>query len=299
MKPTLRLIILFQIVFALLTFTQTFAQALTAMQVRERAIGIEWVKPGLRGNSNAGTLASSLFLSISQPLQAFNIVAEIPFAYVSNAPNLNPNNIMENNEGTPYVGRDFGYSDSSGGATTIGNIFLGINTRKQQNATYVETGLRIPFATLFEDGKGQATALGIFSDFVERVEAFAPEYLSAIVMVHKHKSQEGKFSYHGEGGLSILLPIRDVEINPELYLRYGFQVVQDKKDFSVEAGLKGRILMSRNPDFFQDQTVHQFSARANFKRGKFIPGLYFSRPFDNNLKNVINWTFGASLTVKA
>jgi|GEM_PF-5914412 len=296
MKTAIQTVVL--ILFIITTGAELMAQSLPAMQSRDRSFGVEWIKPGLRGKSNAGGLASSVYLSYSHPLPAFNIVAEVPLAFVGDTPNLNRNNITENPEGIFYIGRDFAFEDSAGSSATLGNIYLGVNTRKEKNDTYVETGLRIPFATEFEDGKGQATAIGIYSDFVERLEAFSPEYLTAVLMVHKHKSEEKKFSYHVEGGLNVLFPIRDVTINPELFFRYGFLVVQETNDLGVEAGVKGRIMMSRNPDFFQDQTVHQFSARAYFRRGALSPGIYFSRPFDNNLNNVLNWMLGLSLAVQ-
>lgn len=295
MKTALQTVVFLLII--VITGTDLLAQSLPAMQSRERSFGVEWIKPGLRGKSNAGALASSIYLSYSHPLPAFNIVAEVPLAFVGDTPNLNRNNIEENPEGIFYIGRDFAFEDSVGSSATLGNLYLGVNTRKEKNDTYVETGLRIPFATKFEDGNGQATAIGIYSDFVERLEAFSPEYLTAVVMVHKHKSEENKFSFHVEGGLNILLPIRNVEINPEVFFRYGFLIVRETSDLGVEAGLKGRIMMSRNPDFFQDQTVHQFSGRAYFRRGALSPGIYFSRPFDNNLKNVLNWMLGLSLAV--
>jgi hypothetical protein len=208
-------------------------------------------------------------------------------------PNFNSSSREEDPEGVIYVGRPFDFQESS--EFSLGNIFFGVNNRGDSSKVWIEAGFRLPAATLFEEGKGAATAVGLFSDYINRMEAFAPEYASLIAVLHRHQVNQKKFSFHFNGGISILLPTRDETISPEWYLLYGFQLVKEDERGALYAGIDGRIIMSREPDYFRDQTTHQLSLRAVIHRGAVSPGLYFNRPLDNNLTEVVNWTAGISV----
>jgi len=244
------------------------AQSIWLNTGEDKFVAIEILKPNFDDNAffgnNTTFATSAIFLSGRITLSdKLILVAELPFAH-------------------------FGIEDFDDSENSIGNPYIGLESRKQGSPFFSEVGVRPPLAD-----RG-ALFVGSFSDF-DRFEAFTPDLFTFSGKVNFRRKSVSNVVARLRGGPNVLIPTEGGG-DAEIILDYSAQVGYEGQQFSVMGGLTGRFVITEDGDI-GDRTVHQLGAAAALHLGKVRPGIHFRLPLDDDLSNFIDFVFGLHLGV--
>lgn len=236
---------------------------------RHKSITIEWLKPSFGANSSTTFFTSSLFLNFHLPISGNTyFVSELPFSYAK----------YESN-GARYVFEESG--------TTIGNPYVGIEF-KGNSGFMGEFGARIPLAS----DESVATATGLFADFIDRAEAFAPEVISIYGMANYLHQQAQGLSLRFRGGPVLWFRTGEVSGDKtDIFLLYGLDIGYNHPVVRFHGGFNGRFILTQDGGF-PENSYHQFGISANFGSGTVRPGFSLRVPLDDDFKQFLDSTFG-------
>lgn len=214
------------------------------------------------------------FLSVRMPLSdQLRFAGEMPFAHSSFESSL------------------FFPGESQ---NTIGNPYLGLEIGRQGSPFFAEIGARAPLAS---EGNSGAALAGIITDF-DRFEAFMPNTVPITGMLNYYHKDPSGFALRLRGGPSLLLYTDgDSDNTSDWFLGYSAQAGYETQRASVMAGVTGRANMSGDGDF-GERSLHQFGANASMGFGRIRPGLHFRFPLDDDLKESLDFVFGANLAIQ-
>lgn len=178
--------------------------------------------------------------------------------------------------------------------SALGNPYVGVEYGGDNATVSFESGLRLP--TLGEEDYGFAD-LGWFADF-DRFEAFAAEKMSI--------QFAGDLSIRDESGLigrARVAPCYWIHVGDEccgerteLLLHYSAQVGYEPRSFALLAGFSGVMVVTEEA-FLEcnDTSIHQLGFQGNVNLGHFRPGVHFSIPLDDELREIYSSVWGLSL----
>jgi hypothetical protein len=250
------------------------AQSIWLDRSQTKTIDLEILKPDFEGEHNTTFPTSSWYLSGRFPLSVqVNITGEIVFSYYK----LD----AENN-----------YSAENEGQNAFGNPYIGIELYSENRTIFGEIGLRLPFTP--EENASAVLYSGIFTDFVERAEAFMSDILPVYVLLNYMKVEESGFQFRVHGGPVAWFATGDRE-DTEWCLLYSMQGGYHSATVNFWAGLSGRWIMSAEDATFAESSYHQFGLSANLLLGTFKPGIILKFPLDDDMKEVIDLVFGLTL----
>jgi len=256
------------------------SQPLWLDRSHDKTVALEILKPDFDDEYNT-TFTSSLavFLSLRYPIgKKVLLVAELPFVHSK--------------------AEFFGYDKSD---NSIGNPYLGLEIRGEGSPFFAEVGVRAPLTQEEEDGELNVAAIvGAMIDQVDRLEAFAPDYLPITGMVnYQHKDPSG-FVFRLRSGPAFLIDTdkQEREDATESFLLYSAQAGYESKQISVDAGLSGRWwLTTEEYDTFGERTIHQFGLTTSIGLGIVRPGLQIRLPLDKDLTEFLDLVFGVNLGI--
>lgn len=200
---------------------------------------------------------------------------------------------------THFVGElPFTQLDVVGGGShaTIGNPYLGIEYARGEDGALVEFGARMP---LTSDKSDSPWVNGYLTD-VEREEAFVPDALPVRLGAHyRHAAPRvGGVSYDLRLVPSVWIKTSDRFLNEtETFLGYGGIVRYEGEVVRAGAGLTGRWNLSSDGQDFGRSTVHQAEFAVDVLRGPVRPGVQLKVPLDHDLKQLVNQSWGFTLSV--
>jgi hypothetical protein len=240
------------------------AQSLWLERQPNRALYLEILKPSF-DDTDLTFLSATFFLS---GRYAFNeklaLFGELPFA----------NGGIEN----------FGDSDF-----TVGNLYAGLEYGRLESGVFGEFGVRVPLAS--EDNFG--TLIGLFSDWVDRFEAFTPDVFS-IIAAFNYRYRSGK----GFGTRVRVAPILDIPTenggDPELFALYSLTAWYESDIIGAGGGFSGRAILTEDGSV-GERSLHQLGLFANLKFGRWHPGAQLRLPLDDDLTEFINLVFSLSV----
>jgi hypothetical protein len=253
------------------------------MAVMPGYIGIEFLKPSLRGNGS--TRGRTLFFSLNtSSLEKTGFVFDLPL--------------------THYESRNydwFGFESYGEKNDAIGNPYLGIQTPMVRGESFYELGVRLPFASQRES-KGMPLIVGLFTDF-DRMEAFFPKCWTVQCAVNYNPKNATGLSGRLRLAPNLLFysgkeePL-DGDQNSEFFVHYSAQVWYNTNGFGVGAGITG-IAAVTEKDFVADNGIfsHQLSLAIDYGAGRIRPGLIIRMPLDGRLDGIINSVIGFSFQV--
>lgn len=248
----------------------TFSQTIFNDFSRHKSITIEWLKPSFGTNSNATFFTSSFFLNFHLPISGYTyFVGELPFSYAK-------------------FEYDSQFSEDESG-NTIGDPYVGVEYQGKENSHFMgEFGVRIPLAS----DESVATETGLFTDFIDRVEAFAAKVISIQGMVNYLHQEEQGLSLRFRGGPVLWFNTESIVGDGiEFLLRYGFIIGYNSSMVRFHGGLNGLTIVTAEGDS-SENSYHQFGIMANFGSGTVRPGISLRVPLDEDFKEVLDSTFG-------
>jgi hypothetical protein len=252
-----------------LTSLPLAAQSIWLDHGYQNSVGIEFFKPNFDGNFIATDfLTSALFLSgrfgVSQNLF---FVGELPIARIG-------------------FKEDFAFLDNQ---LNVGNPYLGLEAHQENS--FIEMGVRLPLMS--EDGFSAATA-GVTSDY-DRLEAFIPNTVPALLKVNYRKKTPSNFVLRLRGGPVLLINTEDNGDRFELLMDYSAQVGVEAEMIHVMAGFTGRYFATTDDGDFGERSIHQVGVGANLVLGNLRPGIHLRFPLDDDLKDEFDYIFGLNL----
>jgi hypothetical protein len=254
------------------------AQSLWLEPYSDPVIYVEILKPSFE--SVDLTLLSSVWflsgrLSVSDDLV---LVAEIPLAFAE--PDLDVQPLGPTVE-TEMEG-------------ALGNVYVGLDWRPASPEFFGELGVRLPLL----DETDLASAVGFFTDFVDRFEAFSSDLVALQVA--------GNYMRHYPSGFALRLrfsPILDFFTDAEeteVYFHYSGQGRYEAEGLALGGGLAGRwAVTSENAvENLSGTTIHHAALFGSYEIGRFRPGMQVRIPIDEDLRDFIDLTVGLTLGIR-
>lgn len=242
-------------------FERAHGEALWVVPENNRIL-LEYLKPSFDSGDNLTFATSTWFLSGNAALgDVVSLTAEIPYT---------------------MLGVQGGESD-----VALGNVYLGANIQGEA-PVIVELGFRLPTATEFN----QASVGGTVTDFVDRAEAFVENIFPVTAAVSYYDRRDNGFIARLRGGLNFWLPQEPNE-DAEVFLVYGGQAGMSTRRMNLLAGITGRWWVSNEGGAnAAEASEHQIALSADMPMGTAQPGVSLRIPFDDNLSDLIDLTFG-------
>lgn len=173
----------------------------------------------------------------------------------------------------------------------LGNPYLGVETRAKSSIAFFEFGVRIP--ALGEDDSGTGGS-GWLADF-DRLEGFTPECMTIQSAGDLSlRTKEGLFG-RARVGPYCWIYTGDYCCGPrtELLLHYSAQVGYEPRSFAVLAGFSGVVVLTEDSFLeYDDIAIHQLGFQGNVNLGHIRPGVHFSIPLDNELREIYSSVWG-------
>ncbi|UCG51420.1 MAG: hypothetical protein JSW58_14730, partial [Candidatus Latescibacterota bacterium] len=228
------------------------------------------MKPNFEGDANRTFFTSANFLSCRFRFQKVAIVGEIPFA---------------------HYGVDNGSSDS--GDNALGNPYVGVELWSREDV-FFELGGRLPVAPDDDEEGGAAAMVGLFTDFVDRLEAFASDAVPIVAAFnYLYKGQSG-LGFRLRGGTSFQIATGERE-ETEWFVLYGTQIGYWGPVVNFSGGLSGRLWVTEDAGSFGEQTWHQVVLALGFAPGVVQPSVNIRFPLDEDLSDILDWVVGINL----
>jgi len=244
----------------------------------DHTVSLEMLRPSLEG-VDAKFLSAAFFLS-GRMLVADHvaIVGELP--YVSH---------KSTQMGTDFNGFEILQEFSS---TTIGDPYVGLETRAESSPIFAELGARIPLAS---EDEVEAVLTGFVADVV-RQDAFLPKVVSINAAFNLREVTPSKIAYRLRLSPVLAIPSKDATFeDPEVFAVYSFQIGYHGPLARVGGGMSGRALMTDNGGNLGDRTLNQLELHADFLSGSIRPGLDLRLPL-GTLSEFVPVALGASLS---
>lgn len=252
---------LLSVLFAAVPLQRAHGEPLWVVPGKNRVI-VEYLKPSFAFENDATFATSTWFLSGNIALgDVVTLTSEIPYT---------------------MLGVQGGETD-----VAIGNVYLGTNLQGEA-PVIVELGLRLPTASEFNT----ASLAGTFTDWVDRADAFVKHIVPVTAAVNYYDQWDSGFVARARTGLSFWLP-REPNNDAELFLLYGGQVGMSTNQVNFLAGFTGRWWVSNEGGAnTAEASEHQLAVSADLPLGVAQPGVSLRFPFDDDLNEIVDLTFG-------
>ncbi|HEU4724492.1 MAG TPA: hypothetical protein VFU59_04245 [Candidatus Eisenbacteria bacterium] len=248
------LVSLLSFVAPLLAPSPAFAQSLWLPRDTDSAVLLEMLRPNVE-HIDAGSLSAAYFLGGRIRLSdRIAFVGELPY-------------VRHENSGGYY------YFYAPGRQSSIGNPYIGIETRSATSPLFVEVGVRPPLTSesdFFALLTGQATDAA-------RYEAFAYQTTSLQFAVNLRETTENRIAYRVRFGPALHF-LDNGPDETELWALYSLDVGYVGRCVRVGTGFSGRALVTEDYSNVGARTITQADLHADFLRGPIRPGLAVRLP---------------------
>jgi hypothetical protein len=257
---------------ALTAATAAPAQTIWTPIEHQLSVNVEALHPRfkLARDADVSALSGAVFLTGVLPVSPHGmIVIELPFARSSVAVAVAGESSSNSAFGNPYIGLQVGAGTSARG-------FVG------------ELGVRPP---IVGDNDAGAGSIGAWTD-LDRLEAFTNKLttLSGAANIYARGPRtRGRLRL----GLTEQFFGQDV-VDYETILDYGVLGSVDVDRLRLGAALTGRYPLTESGSF-GDRAFHHAAASASMSFEQLRPGLFVRVPFDSDIREVVQSTFGITL----
>ncbi len=248
-------------------------------------IHLEALRPSFE-NLNLGNTSFAFYLSGRVVVgQNLRLKAELPFIY------------FKEDEGEYYYDQNGFFVQPPKSGESFGNPYVGLEFGEPEKGFQGEVGFRVPVV----QNSDLATAIGMLTDPVERLEAFGSELLPLYF--------GGNYRYKSNTGFGMRLRMVPVfwlyladsnnSNNNDVFVLYSAQAWYEIEKIGVGGGFSGRVIATGDDDGFGERSLHQFGFFANFAFGRIMPGFQVRFPLDSDLKDYgMNTSYSLSIGVK-
>jgi len=262
----------------LLPLQQALTQPVWQETGGKHAFSLEALKPNFEGEDNTSFITSAWFLNYRyafSPNLALKI--DLPFAHFGSKKQEEFSGTSGNRFGNPYAGIEIS------------------NTRK---TLFASIGLRPPLVSDldFDEGSGAAAFVGLYTETIDRMEAFVPDALSLIGTADFKAQAENGVFFLAHGGAWSWIDAGEAQEESEFGVLYGGYLGYAAARVRLYAGLAGRWILTEEGDFGEN-TIHELRFRASFAAGNVHPLLQFRLPLDDDYKEFVDAIFGVGVSV--
>lgn len=197
----------------------------------------------------------------------------------------------------PFVGYSVKTKWDEASESSIGNIYLGIQTRhfpSDMFTNYISAGIYLPTASDKKDG---VTSLGAFSDYPS-----LPKYMVNTVSFYGNFTSQLNLS-EGAGlafdlGPTIMIPTKDQNYREtEAMLHYGIAGIYTYNKFFGSAEVNGVYILTENDLDFADRFFNNITLGAGWRGGYVSPSLFYQWNMEKTLSEMVTGSLGVKLEV--
>jgi len=255
------------------SFATASAQYYWLSPTEENSVSLEILKPKFADVEGVGFLTSAWFLEGNFTVsEEINIFTQVPIAILSaDSPDLDDE-------------------------TAIGNILIGMEYHSRSEVNMSDFITRLGFRPpIVSEGSYGAAEVGLLTDYTT-YDAFYPKNLSVNAGIEYRKKFENMLGIILDFNSIFLLPTEEY-LDNEILLNYGLTGGYYGEKFSFEFGPSGIFVASEDGDFGR-RSVHVLGMNVRYTSGTFVPGLTMRIPLDDNIQDIIDFTFGFNLAYK-
>ena len=269
-KHHARVFIMLGILIAMLLLSQSsVAQNHWLRPVDETSVSLDIFKPKFDDNSAFNLFTTVMFYSAYIPAtDNLTLVVEFPVA------NADTDVFNETQFGNPYFGVEYKLPNTDATRAFVGRF-----------------GIRPPIAS---DKKQAAGSIGVVTTY-DRFEAFLPDLTTLALGGGVRLTPDNGFAVDADVNGNLMIAS---DADNELFIDYSVAAWMVGENIQGGLGFTGRWLMTESDLSFGEATVHQIGVFANYDLGKFQPGVHFRVPLDDDLSDIVNFTYGVNLTVE-
>jgi hypothetical protein len=260
------------------------AQSLWIPRDRDHAVMLEYLRPaqeGINGDLFSGAAFLSGRISLSPRVA---LVMELPFAREKGR---STGGIQLDPYGY-YYGYGPDYVPSRSGCISIGNPFLGIESKPGSIPIFWELGVRAPLASRVLKNLPAVTT-GSLAD-ATRSDAFLPRVLTVQAAFNVAETSESGVEYRLR--LSPLIDIwtegdeYDVRRSPDVYAVYAWEIGYRGTGARVGTAISGRTYLDPSYGNVTRISQNQIELHADFLSGPVRPGLDLRLPLGQGADSV-------------
>lgn len=235
----------------------------------QQGVSLELLKPNFDGPDQTALTTSAVFVSFRARAGAnLSVVGELPLARYA-----------------PKSGF-FGTSQN-----TVGNPYLGLETKAAKAPVTFEFGARLPLAS---DQKDEANPIGVFSD-IDRWEAFLPKYAPVTANVTYRYTAPSGFTVKLRAGPSVWINTDNQD--SEMLAAYSLLLGYQSSAVALSGGLTGRAIITESNMSFGERTLHQLGAAVTVGSGAVRPGVQLRLPLDQDMTDILDYVVTLHVSV--
>ncbi|MGH1366857.1 MAG: hypothetical protein ACRBF0_25080 [Calditrichia bacterium] len=260
------------------------AQSLFHADNRRAALNYEFLRPAIDFNTfldlndsaseiNSGLFSTAHFVNVHLRINRTTMfVGELPIGHAKFSAEGSNEDFSETKVGNPYVGLQLG----------------GI-----RQPTLVEFGARIPIIDEVEVGH----AIGLFSDIIDRFEAFAPNAFPLRVMINTRlkNRRNGGFLHIGSGATAFIdLAGEDeqsVGEGTQFHLINGVTAGIENKRTKVGISYNSRWFITQDKNDPSNQFFHLVGAQLQLNYPTISPFIGIRKPLNEDYSDFVNTIF--------
>lgn len=268
--------------FLALHATPAAAQSLWIPRDRDHAVMLEFLRPnqeGIDGDLFSGAAFLSGRFSVS-PFAA--IVVELPFAREKGKLRY------------PVLLPDYAYYPTGATSGTVGNVYVGVESKPHSIPVFWELGVRLPLAPDVSKNR-PARIAGSFAD-VTRSDAFVPRVVVVLATFNVGELAPSEIEYRLRLSPLLDIPTGDrYEEKIDAYMHYAWQIGYHGSQARVGTAISGRAHLIHNYGNLGRTSVNQLELHADFLPGSIRPGLDLRLPLGSGGDSV-SVVLGASIS---
>lgn len=235
------------------------------------SINLEVVKPSIERENDITFSSSVWFVSGKFAVSSgVNILAEIPLVY-------------------------FNESSEEGSQFVFGNPYLGIALFSGSSPFSTQFGVRLPFAPDSDAENGEALFYGLFTEFIDRPEAFLSNAVPVSARFQYSQVRLTGLAFHlrVEPAWWIATGERD---DSELVSHYSAQIGYQSARTAIMGGISGLWWISGDEN--AEKNWHQLGVSASLTTGRVRPGISLRIPLDESINNIVDLTVGLNTSIQ-
>ena len=237
----------------------------------ENSVSLEMLKPIFKENEfHTFTSSTSIFSTNISLSDQLNLYGEIPFVH-GKFKDDDLNNFIPDSE------------------LSVGNIYLGIQTKNPNTPIHFEIGIRLPTSKInFKNNN-----IALFAD-IDRSDAFLINYTVIPIKAVYIKDLMNEDFLKIRAGIDAFFGKNDFD--NEQFFDYSVQYEKRNKDTNILLGFIGSIILSEDRIDFSDRMINSFGGAVKLTKGSLHPGIMFKFPLDEDLNDILNYSVGINLT---
>jgi hypothetical protein len=174
----------------------------------------------------------------------------------------------------------------------FGNPLVGVEIGAPGSRFTADFAVRFP---IVDDEHLLASEFALFTDY-DRFEAFFPDIMTFTAGAnYRYAGPTGLLINLRAGPAFMVVTEEGNNTDPELFADYGAQAGYQGSRVTLLGGFTGRAIITEGDLSFSERTIQQLGLSGSYTFGRFIPGLLFRVPMDDDLGDILDFVFGINV----